>query len=132
MSQENIETASRFKSNFTNLLADLSDTMQAKPEIVAGLQVLKKMVQDCPAPFLIRLFLDHINERLTPESTTLLEDFNEGKFFSVLRAFLDKIPVSDTLKLGSEIDFMSFDDDDKDMYVNYLQSFFRQGSKYVV
>jgi hypothetical protein len=106
--------------------------MQAKPEIVAGLQVLKKMVQDCPAPFLIRLFLDHINERLTPESTTLLEDFNEGKFFSVLRAFLDKIPVSDTLKLGSEIDFMSFDDDDKDMYVNYLQSFFRQGSKYVV
>jgi hypothetical protein len=27
---------------------------------------------------------------------------------------------------------MSFDDDDKDMYVNYLQSFFRQGSKYVV
>jgi len=99
MSQENIETASRFKSNFTNLLADLSDTMQAKPEIVAGLQVLKKMVQDCPAPFLIRLFLDHINERLTPESTTLLEDFNEGKFFSVLRAFLDKIPVSDTLKM---------------------------------
>ena len=129
---ENLEVASRFKSNFTNLLVDLSETVQERPDLEAAFQVLKGIINFASGKYLIELFLTTINEKSTPDAKTLLEDYQEGKFFTVLRAFLDKIPIAENLKLGDEIDFMNFDDDNKDMYVDYLHSFFRQGSKYKI
>lgn len=134
--QENEDTGNHFKTNFLDFLTDLIQQMENKQEVQTSLETVVEIVKSVDGKMLVTLFLDQVETKIKednrPESEwkTIREEYNAGKYYKVFREFINTNSLAKTLKFENQIAIEEFDDDTKEIYIEYLKSFFKISSNF--
>lgn len=119
----------KFKTNlllfFDDLITIYSD--KNRNDLVNYCNLVKGISDKIEPETLISKFITQIDVK-RDDNTTIREEYASGNFFSLLLKFVDSLPLGKGVL--KDDDFDNLDDEEKNILVTYVKSFFKIVEKY--
>ena len=118
----------RFKISLLTFCEDLKVFFDTKNHVVEYLEVVSELLTGFHDVTLIDFFVKIIHDK-KEDGKTVKKDFEDGLYFQVAVTILSSIPLVRN-DLISEQDLLNLSDEDKDILVEYIKSFFSIADNY--
>jgi hypothetical protein len=109
--------------NIIDIVKELKESFLDKPQTLKYLATMEELVTNTHPELLMLGFIN--------QSKKWEKSYEEGDYFKILEEFLNEHRLAVAGKLSEEIKLDQLSDDDKDVYIEYLKSFFRLKEQYL-